>query len=203
MPTGPYSVATEIDGVRGVEVVAWKDVGDTVQAFVTAGGIVVGGIFTYYKFFKDRIYRPRLDLIIEAERVSLGDKRVVLACRVTIHNMGATKLSLEHDGTALVVRSGTAEDERMHVTHWSSPDDSAVVDVFAKHEWIESTETIRDAVSVTIDPDPAGVYRVELDVVVGHPSPWSKRNITITGAAMVAGVTQPPGTGSTGDIQED
>src|SRR4051812_26459179 len=78
-----------------VGVVKWKDVGDTVQAFVTAGGIVVGGVFAYYKFVKDRIYRPRVTLDINAGTVVLGTD-VFLKCAVSVHNQGNAKLSVQH-----------------------------------------------------------------------------------------------------------
>ena len=55
------------------------------QALVTAGGIIVGGIFAYYKFFKDRVYRPRVAIDLRAGRVrALGGE--ALLCRVTVKN---------------------------------------------------------------------------------------------------------------------
>ena len=169
----------------------WKDVADTVQAFVTAGGIVVGGVFTYYKFLKDRIYRPRLDLQIDADRIRLGDRHYLL-CRLSVENKGATKLSLMHDGIALIVRSGTGDPRPLRTTRWSDVEDCAVVDVFATHDWIESAETIRDSALVSVHDDDTQAYRLELRIVVQHPSPRSKENISIYGAHIDAGTAGPP-----------
>jgi hypothetical protein len=169
----------------------WKDVADAVQAFVTAGGIVVGGVFTYYKFLKDRIYRPRLDLQIDSDRIRLGDRHF-LVCRLSVENKGATKLSLMHDGIALIVRSGTVDPRPLRMVRWSDIEDSAVVDAYAAHDWIESAETIRDSAMVSVDSDDSQAYRVELRIVVQHPSPRSKENISIYGAHIDAGVARAP-----------
>jgi hypothetical protein len=166
---------------------AWKDVADTVQAFVTAGGIIVGGVFTYYKFGKDRIYRPRVDIGIECSRVQLGDQHL-LKCRLTLENKGATKLPLLHKGTALIIRPGQVDVQPMRVPDWGDLDASAVIDVFTLHDWLESSETIRDEVLVSTDSDPLRPYRVELRIVVRHPGPRRKPNITISGACVVAGI---------------
>jgi hypothetical protein len=185
-------VAYDLRPGGGEAVTTWTDVADTVQAFVTAGGIVVGGVFTYYKFVKDRIYRPRLDLQIDSDRIRLGDRHYLL-CQLSVQNKGATKLSLMHDGIALIVRSGAVDQRPLHTARWSDIENSAVVDVFAKHDWIESTETIRDSALVSVDSDESQAYRLELRIVVQHPSPRSRENISIYGAHIDAGGAWAPG----------
>ncbi len=161
-----------------------KDTADTVQAFATAGGIVVGGIFTYYKFVKDRIYRPRVNIGIEGGVVTLGGVCFLL-CRFTVTNNGTTKLPLKHAGTVGVIRRGVAGNDTFLPTQWSVPKNSAVIEVFADHDWIESTETIRDELLVRLESTANGAYRVELRLVVGAPSPIDRGNIVVSGAEVI------------------
>ncbi len=164
--------------------IAWKDVGDSVQSFVTAGGILAGGIFTYFKFVKDRIYRPRVDLRVEADQIELGSTGTFLVCRASVENKGATKLSLQHDGTAILVRTPRHRANVLRETAWSNTPESGVADIFAKHDWIESTETIRDEALVRVTPDSDCVYRIELRVVVAAPSPTRRDNIAMSTAIV-------------------
>jgi hypothetical protein len=157
-----------------------SDVADAVQAFATAGGILAGGIFTYYKFIKDRIYRPRLDLKNEYEIVTI-DRHEQLLCHLSIHNQGSTKIELVHEGTALVVTPCSVSADPLHTARWSG-NDSGTVNVFAAHDWIESNETIRDDALMSLGPEPA--YRVEFWLVVGNPAPQRKRNISFLTARV-------------------
>lgn len=159
---------------------SWKDTGDAVQAFVTAAGIVAGGVFTYFKFAKDRIYRPRVDLRIEVDRVDIDGPESFLLCRASVENKGANKLSLHHQGTALVFRKSEYGASELECTSWSPIQDSGVVDVFPRHDWIESGETIRDEVLLRIAPDTTSSYRVELSLMVAKPSPTRGGSTEIT-----------------------
>jgi hypothetical protein len=172
--------------------ISGTDLASAVESYATAVGIGVGGVFTYYKFVKDRIYRPRLDLSVIAERVESGD-RTLLACRLAVHNLGSTKLSIRHKGLVLIVRAATVPPGPFQAARWSSDAAQvAVVRIFADHDWIESGETIRDEALVSVVADPAQAYRVELRFVVVHPSPRSKKNITVYGAVVVAGSAAEP-----------
>jgi hypothetical protein len=164
---------------------SWKDTGDTVQAFVAAAGIVVGGIFTYFKFIKDRVYRPRVDLAVDAGLVDLGNGERHLVCRLSVTNKGATKLALSHEGTAVIIRTGKPGWDALDQFLWSDLGESAVVDVFAKHDWLESTETIREDVAVRASTDLTCMYRVELRLNIVHPSPGRRDRITINTSRVV------------------
>jgi hypothetical protein len=164
----------------------WKDVGDTVQSFVTAAGIIAGGVFTYYKFIKDRIYRPRLDLDIQAGTICV-DKISYLMCSLNVHNKGSTKLSISHAGTAVIVSPGIAAEEDFKVTRWRKTE-SVYIDVFARHDWIESTETIHDEALLRVPADGKTAFRVQLRFVVQAPSPLTTENIAIWTTRII-----PPG----------
>lgn len=167
----------------------WKNVGDTVQSFATAGGILVGGVFTYFKFIKDRVYRPRVALAIEGGILEpkLGER--FLVCRATITNNGATKLPLKHDGTAIIIRIGSPSPVPLNHTTWTPVEESAVLDIFAAHDWLESSESIRDEVIIRASDDPDCIYRAEFRLVVGRPSPLTSGNISIATAQIIPSTT--------------
>jgi hypothetical protein len=83
--------------------IAWKDVADTVQSFVTAAGIVVGGVFTYFKFIKDRVYRPRVALDLQGRLIEPTSGDCFLVCRATVENKGGSIFTLT---TARLCASG-------------------------------------------------------------------------------------------------
>jgi hypothetical protein len=180
---------------------AWKDVGDTVQSFVTAAGIVVGGVFAYYKFIKDRIYRPRLDLDIQAGILDVGTTPYLM-CSLSVCNKGATKLSVSHAGTAVIVSPGLAAEEELKVTRWRKAE-SAYVDIFASHDWIESTEEIRDEALVRVPADGKTAFRVQLRFVVEAPSPLATKNIAVwTSRIVPPGQRWPLASNATTDAKE-
>jgi hypothetical protein len=170
---------------------SWTDAASAIQSLVTAGGIIVAGFFTYYKFVKDRIYRPRLELTVDCARVRVGP-RAYLHCKLSIGNKGSTKLSLQHDGTVVRVRPGAHDVDVLQAVGWADLDHSAVVAVFSAHDWIESTETIHDEQLIAISPNERTSYKVILSVIVQHPSPRSKQNITISSAQVIPGSHVPP-----------
>jgi hypothetical protein len=183
-----HSLAIAI-GIAATELVMsgpnWKEVADTTQAFATAGGIVVGGVFAYYKFVKDRIYRPRVDLDIQAGAVELGDGRF-LKCAVIMRNRGATRIKIDRDATALLVAPERRPDSDFQVMRWMK-DEGAVVGVFENHSWLESTETVRDEVLVRVPDDTGVAYRLRLRVVVRRPEPLIHGNISIATTRVVEG----------------
>jgi hypothetical protein len=164
--------------------VAWKDVADTLQAFATAGGIVVGGVFTYYKFVKDRIYRPRVDLDLTGEFVEIGSI-LWLVCSVNIGNKGTTKLQLMHTGTAVIITPALDEEDARRAMHWDKTK-RIVVDAFAQHDWIESTEIVRDEIAVQVSVDRGIPLHLQFRLVVAAPSPLRKENIEIWTSRIIA-----------------
>ncbi len=169
----------------------WSDVGNTVQSFATAAAIVVGGAFTYFKFVKDRVFRPRVDLELDAEVVVDRHGVRFVVCHATVHNMGHAKLAIRHDGagptegTAIVVRLGEAGPGAGDATFWAEIDESVLIDVFEQHDWLESGETIRDEVVIRMSSDESSTYRVELWLVVANPVPFRHRRIDITTARVL------------------
>jgi hypothetical protein len=114
-----------------------KTVVDIVGTIVTAAAVVVGAVWAYYRFIKDRTYRPRLDVSMAAGWMNVDGRRLLLA-RVRVKNIGASVVHLLQQGTGVRVSSL----DGAHVTgaaHWSP---GRVYRVFDKHKWIEPGETV-------------------------------------------------------------
>jgi hypothetical protein len=72
-----------------------KAIASIIQAVVTSGGIVVGGVWTYRLFVKKRQKYPRASVRHDISHRKLGGGHVLLNVRATISNAGEVLLSLE------------------------------------------------------------------------------------------------------------
>lgn len=122
-----------------------------ISSFVTAAALLVGAVWAYFKFIKDRVYRPRLDLSIDpiAYTDPTGD---YLVCRLTAKNIGTSKVELHQEGSALTLMRGERGGESYDPPIWSG---RRSYEVFAGHQWIESGETVLYDVAVSV-PAPRG-----------------------------------------------
>lgn len=131
------------------------------QSFATAIALVVGAVWAYFKFIKDRVYRPRLDMTIEPSVFTIGDRENLL-CRLTVKNIGTSKVALVQMGSALVLTRGDLATEPYRMPMWGK---SSVFEVFPEHEWIESGETIRYDLSVALPDQRQEVLRFKLRLI--------------------------------------
>lgn len=76
------------DAGSGTSVADWIG---AVTGFVTALGVVVAGAFAYFKFFRGRLFEPRVDLELRTSKLSLAQGRG-MKVDVTIRNIGQTVL---------------------------------------------------------------------------------------------------------------
>ena len=117
-----------------------KTLAEAVQAAVTTIALVVGGIWAYFRFVKERTYRPRLEVGMHGEWRRVGRQRL-LSARVTVKNIGTSVVELAQKGTGLRVSrmsSITAPPSRVS---WER---IRVFSIFEEHKWIEPGETISD-----------------------------------------------------------
>ena len=118
-----------------------KTVVDIVGTVVTAGAVVVGGLWAYFRFVKDRVYRPRLEVGLFGQWREVGGESMLHA-RVTVKNIGATDVELLQEGTALIVESMSAEQSDPPTSvQWTPLQASSILE---DHQWIEPNETISD-----------------------------------------------------------
>jgi len=126
-------------------------------------GLVIGGLWAYYKFFKGRTFRPRLELTLGGRAWQAKHVTHVTAS-VQIKNVGLSKLELSQEGSGLRVFSHALA---------RPPDTPAVVEwkrqitlpVFEKHKWIEPGETISDQTLIALAHNDHSAVKLELRIV--------------------------------------
>jgi hypothetical protein len=115
---------------------------DIVGTLVTALAVIIGGLWVYFKFAKGRTFRPRIQVDLAGEWL-LIDQRTLIQLRVTVKNIGGTKVQLVQRGTGLRV-------SRLHSTPAASPpapvqwESLRVFPLLTEHHWLEPGEAISD-----------------------------------------------------------
>jgi hypothetical protein len=76
------------EAASGTGVAGWIG---AVTGLVTAFGVVATGVFAYFKFFRGRLFEPRVDLELKAAKLSLA-QGPAMKVDVTVRNIGQTVL---------------------------------------------------------------------------------------------------------------
>ena len=87
----------------------YKDVFDIIFQFITTLIIILGLIFSYYKFIRGRIFKPKIDIEVRGNAI-LQDENKIAILRCTIRNIGnvaISPLSLEGKFYFLDVQNST------------------------------------------------------------------------------------------------
>ena len=121
-----------------------KTIADIVSASITAFAVIVGGLWTYRKFVKGRTFKPRLDVTMVGSW-QVADGRNLLQCRVTVKNIGASKITIVQPGTGLSV-SRLAASKHLNGAHSAEWTELGIFEILVDHKWIEPGETVRDQV---------------------------------------------------------
>ncbi len=153
---------------------AFKDFAAGISSVVTAGGVIVAGFWTYFKFIKGRTYRPRLAVELAAQWRNV-DGSDLLHVRVRVTNIGASMVDLNQYGSGLQVAfpADPAYNEigwkRVRLRSGDDPHDGEVDRVFevlTEHQWIESGETVSDDLLLDVDRPPS-ICMLELRLLYG------------------------------------
>jgi hypothetical protein len=160
-----------VDGSDPTVLENLETLASVLQAIVTSVAIAVGGIWAYYRFVKERTYRPRLAVTIGARLSSTHGGRSVLATRVAVKNIGASNVELVRRGTGLRISTALLPDQDFSEVGWES---KRVFSVFAEHEWIEPNELVSHDALVTV-PSESGPWLLEVRLVWR----WESRNIAV------------------------
>jgi hypothetical protein len=128
--------------------------------------IIMGGIWTYFNFFKGRTYRSRLECEVEGS-IETHSSRSLLKVDVRIKNVGLSKVPIGHEGTILQLHSAVAMTTSPSwpcQVIWSD-EPTAVFDVFKDHDSVEPSEPIEDQVLAELPDDAARAYKLTLKVL--------------------------------------
>jgi hypothetical protein len=150
-----------------------KNLGSVVQSLAAVGAVIVGAFWTYYRFYSERTYRPRLALAICATPVELSGSRA-LHCRVTVENIGVSAVWLQNVGSGLRLTAASTPPPTYERPQWNAVD-AKVYRVFERHRWIESKEQISEELTVGVSADDV-VWLLELRIVCK----WKATTIAIT-----------------------
>ncbi len=65
----------------------WKDLGEALESFATALALMLGGLWTYLAFIRQRLALPRLDVSVAVQEASLAQCLLIRA-QVSLRNSG-------------------------------------------------------------------------------------------------------------------
>lgn len=131
--------------VLGLTLDQVQKIADIVQKAFTVLAVVIGGIWAYFKFFRGRTFRPRLDLQVTGQLTRDRSGDMYLIATAALKNIGLTDIRIRHEGSGLVVSTSTkdsnTEDGLIISKEW---EEEIAVDVFEQHQWVEPNEPIKE-----------------------------------------------------------
>lgn len=132
-----------------------KTVTTIISNTVTAAAILAGGIWAYFKYAKGRTFRPRVSVNMLGQWQAVNGRHL-LQTRVTVKNVGASKIVLRQEGTGLKASTlGKAQPRPPASVKW---DDQKVFTILKEHDWIEPGETVSDDLLLDLaTPDPVPI----------------------------------------------
>lgn len=118
------------------------EIWSAIQSIVTVLAIAVGGLWTYFNYFRGRVYRPRLEPKIMGKLVCKQGV-TYLSVIAQVKNIGLSKIAVEQTGSAIIVSTfdPKAASGAVDKIKWN---DLKAFPVFETHHWIEPGETIED-----------------------------------------------------------
>lgn len=147
---------------------------DILLKILNALAILIGGFWAYIKFIKGRLFHPRLELNLEGQLLKNNNISHLLL-RYEVKNVGLSKVNLNTDNSGIRVRRyypqlDSMEIENVKWIHLGS------FPIFEKHKWIESGETIKESILLSIK-DSENVFYQAVIRLVGQSQTWEIINI--------------------------
>jgi hypothetical protein len=159
-------------------------VASILEALAAVVAAAAGGIWAYYRFLRERTYRPRFDLQIQTRPEPVG-QRPGLHFHVAVKNIGVTKIGILQKGTGLRVTPSAAQPAEYAELGWDDAP-GRVHKVLEHHRWIEPGETIHEELLVAASPDDHH-WRVELRILCEY----KPKNIAVYTARIVPPFQEP------------
>ena len=110
---------------------------------VTIIAVMVGGLWTYFHYFKGRLYYPRLELKVSGSVHADGSNKYLLT-NVHLKNLGNRDFRIQRAGTGLRISSLGDREAQVDDLRFAHQNKLKTVRIFADHQWIESNESIGD-----------------------------------------------------------
>jgi hypothetical protein len=147
--------------------------GEFAKNVVEILAIIVGGFWTYFLFFKGRTFKHRIETSVNAA-IEFRHGKHYLVVHSELKNIGSSRVKLDREESGIAIYPGEPKGlgaAEVSTVSWHS---RAMFDVFSNHEWIEPTETIRDALVLELPEKPLPLYKVELRTVNKR---WRKASV--------------------------
>jgi hypothetical protein len=149
----------------------------SIQSIATTAAIVLGGVWTYFKFIKDRIYRPRAAFSVDGVHHTGPFPSLTLVAKV--ENIGASKITLVHEGMGVRIHEAMASLPPFKEPAWER---RKTLPIFEEHNWIESGETIRDELVLGMRGHDDTLIQIEARLVLKRAV---RKNIELYSHALV------------------
>jgi hypothetical protein len=151
----------------------WPETLSNSEKVVRIAAIVIGGLWTYLKFIRGRIYRPRLKPSVSG-RIVIVSGQPYLIVSIGVENVGSSKVEISQKGTGLRLFSpeltpAAAPPSQIGWMHLGT------FSVFEKHGWIESGECIQDELLISLQ-QVASAFKLEFRLVAKGIE-WQSRAI--------------------------
>ena len=162
----------------------FSELSSGIADLITVLAIIVGGVWAYFRFVKDRTYRPRVELSVRAGYlVPFDGQPRHLLCMVWLRNIGGTKLALGQTNSGILLSrpaenglaGGFASEDWLEESEVSFT-------IFPFHAWLESHELIEDCVLIRPTTTASEVIRVEAQVLLHRKS---LRDIAVYASTIV------------------
>jgi hypothetical protein len=121
--------------------------------------IVVGGVAAYFKWFRGRVYRPRLETVAGGSfETNTGQYLLV---NVRTKNVGLSEVRIEQQGSGVRIFSGQAASSNAEARNvdWKH---HGTFPIYEEHGWIESNETIEHQRLIQLPQREYLAFRIEV-----------------------------------------
>jgi hypothetical protein len=121
--------------------------------------IVVGGVAAYFKWFRGRIYRPRLETVVGGSLKTGAGQFLLVSVRTK--NVGLSEVRIEQEGSAVRIFSSKPPSSSAKAKNvaWER---HGTFPIYEEHGWIESNETIEHQRLVQLPQREYLAFRIEV-----------------------------------------
>jgi len=154
----------------------WARIIDSFEKSARIFAIVVGGVWAYYRFFRGRTFKPRLEIALTGTFCLLS-RRSHLSANGRLKNVGLSKVVLDPTVSAVRVFSEVLGEvpSAVDAAQWTR---NATLPSFQNHQLIEPGELIEDNWLIALPKGEASAFRLELRVA-GLTTSWSAESIVL------------------------
>ncbi|MEM8639981.1 MAG: hypothetical protein AAGG51_14370 [Cyanobacteria bacterium P01_G01_bin.54] len=156
-----------------------------IQSVITSLGLLIGGIWAYFKFLKGRIYQPRMELSVDCEVYSQQDSPARLQIKAVLRNLGLSRINIDSESSGIRIYKAL---ERTAID--SMPADAlesewvriGTFSVFDGQNWIDSSEKIRS--EKIIECNSRGMtFKVDI-IVMSDDQQWYSSCVSISNSTI-------------------